>query len=108
MKASPLEAPWIIFIFGIMFSSLAAYSRIMSPFQNYFKVTQISKIMSKIAERLLRTGIYTMSEEEAASMIKEAAYKLNIDLKKADLKRTRDILKRGKPLSRIVVEMRER
>ncbi len=51
-----------------MFSSLAAYSQI--TLQNYFKATQISKIMSKIAERLLRTGIYTMSEEEAASMIK--------------------------------------
>ena len=63
--------------------------------------------MSKIAERLLKTGIYTMSEEEVASMIKEVAYKPNIDLKKADLKRTRGILKRGKPLSRIVVEMRE-
>ena len=63
--------------------------------------------MSKIAERLLRTGIYTTSEEEVASMIKEVAYKPNIDLKKADLKRTRGILKRGKPLSRIVVEMRE-
>ena len=74
--------------------------------QNHFKATKISKIMSKIAERLLRTGIYTMSEE-VASMIKEAAYKLNIDLKRADLKRTRDILKRGEPLSRIVVEMRE-
>ena len=48
-----------------------------------------------------------MSEEEVASMIKEVAYKLNIDLKKADLKRTREILKRGKPLSRIVVEMKE-
>ena len=48
-----------------------------------------------------------MSEEEVASMIKEVAYKPNIDLKKADLKRTRGILKRGKPLSRIVVEMRE-
>ena len=49
-----------------------------------------------------------MSDEEAASMIKEIAYKLNIDLKKADLKRTREVLKKGKPLSKIVVEMRER
>ena len=64
--------------------------------------------MSKIAERLLKAGIYTMSDEEAASMIKEIAYKLNIDLKKADLKRTREVLMKGKPLSKIVVEMRER
>lgn len=91
-----------------MFSSLAACIQIMFSFQNHFKATQISKNMSKIAERLLKTGIYTMSEEEVASMIKEVAYKLNIDLEKADLKRTREILKRGKPLSRIVVEMRER
>lgn len=63
---------------------------------------------SKLAERLFKAGIYTMSKEEAVSMIEEFANKLGINLRKADMERTREILRKGKPLSKIVVDMRER
>ncbi|RLI78905.1 hypothetical protein DRP07_10615 [Archaeoglobales archaeon] len=63
---------------------------------------------SKLAERLFKAGIHTMSKEEAISMIEDFANKFSIDLRKADLDKTREILKKGKPLSRIVIDMRER
>jgi len=63
---------------------------------------------SRLAERLFRAGIHTMSREEAVSMIEDFANRFSIDLKKADLERTREILKKGEPLSKIVVDMRKR
>ncbi len=63
---------------------------------------------SRLAERLFRAGIYTMNREEAISMIEDFASKLGIDLRKADLEKTREILKKGEPLSKIVIDMRER
>ena len=63
---------------------------------------------SRLADRLFKAGIHTMSREEAVSMIEDFASKLGIDLKKADIEKTREILKKGKPLSKIVVDMRER
>ena len=41
-------------------------------------------------------------------MIEDFVNKLGIDLKKADLEKTREILKKGEPLSKIVIDMRER
>ncbi|WP_456330295.1 hypothetical protein [Archaeoglobus sp.] len=63
---------------------------------------------SRLAERLFRAGIHTMSREEAASMIEDFANRLSIDLKRADLEKTREILKKGEPISKVVVDMRER
>ena len=63
---------------------------------------------SKLADRLFRAGIHTMSREEAISMIEDFTNKLSIDLKKADLEKTREILKKSEPLSKIVIDMRER
>ena len=63
---------------------------------------------SRLADRLFKAGIHTMSREEAVSMIEDFANKLSIDLRKADLEKTREILKKGKPLSKIVIDMRER
>ena len=61
---------------------------------------------SRLAERLFKAGILTMSREEASSMIEDFANKLGIDLRKSDLEKTREILKKGKPLSKIVVDGR--
>jgi len=63
---------------------------------------------SRLADRLFRAGIHTMSREKAISMIEDFVNKSSIDLRKADLKRTREILKKGEPLSKIVIDMRER
>jgi len=63
---------------------------------------------TRLAERLFKTRIHTMSKEEAISMIEDFANKLSIDLKKANLDKTREILKKGEPLSKIVIDMRER
>jgi len=49
-----------------------------------------------------------VSAGEAVSMIREGAHKLGLDLSKADMEKTRDILSRGTPLSEIVKEMRGR
>lgn len=62
----------------------------------------------KAAERLKETGLYTVSGEEAAYILRDAAYKMGIDLEKADLEKTGKILSKGTPLSQIILEMRER
>jgi hypothetical protein len=64
--------------------------------------------LSKVVERLRETGIYTMSGREVAYMFRDAAYKMGIDLKKANLEETRKFLSKGTPLSQIILEMRER
>ena len=63
---------------------------------------------SKLADRLFRAGIHTMSREEAISMIEDFANKSGIELRKANLEKTREILKRGESLSKIVIDTRER
>jgi len=62
---------------------------------------------SKLADRLFRSGIHTMSREKAISMIEDFVNKSSIDLRKADLEKTREILKKGEPLSK-TLDMRER
>ena len=62
---------------------------------------------SKLADRLFRAGIHTMSREEAISMIEDFANKSGIELRKANLEKTREILKRGKSLSKTVIDTRE-
>ena len=64
--------------------------------------------IAKVAEKLVKSGLYTMTGEEAESLLKYAASRLNVDLTKADLEKTREILSKGTPLSKIVIEMRER
>ena len=76
----------------------------MKPVVTYEKKTELVKA----AERLRETGLYTISGKEAAYMLRDAAYKMGIDLKKADLEKTRKILSKGTPLSQIILEMRER
>ncbi|MFQ5711756.1 MAG: hypothetical protein ACE5GD_08250 [Candidatus Geothermarchaeales archaeon] len=67
-----------------------------------------SEYVVKTLERLARLGVYTMGGEEAAAMLRETAHKLGLDLKKADLEKTREILGRGTPMAQIIREMRER
>lgn len=64
--------------------------------------------LEKIADRLVKSGMYAVTGEEGAKMLREAAYNMGIDLRKADLERTKRILSKGTPLSYIVKEMRER
>ncbi len=62
--------------------------------------------VAKLADKLVKSGICTITGEEAVTMIRDAASRLNIDLEQADLERTREILSRGKPMSQIIREMR--
>lgn len=62
---------------------------------------------SRLADRLFKAGIHTMSREEAVSMIEDFVNKSSIDLRKADLEKTREILKKGEPLSK-TLDMRGR
>jgi len=64
--------------------------------------------VAKLADKLVKSGICTITGEEAVAMIRDVASRLNIDLEQADLERTREILSRGTPLSKIIKEMRER
>lgn len=67
------------------------------------------KYAGKILERLEKSGVYTMSGEEAANMLKQAAYDMGLDLnKEIDIDEVRKILGRGTPISQIIREMRER
>lgn len=49
-----------------------------------------------------------MSREEAHTYLARIATDLGLDQEKADLKSTREILSKGTPLSRLIIEMRER
>jgi hypothetical protein len=49
-----------------------------------------------------------MSKKEAHSYLLNLALRLNVNLGEADIEETRRILGKGKPLSAIVKEMRER
>ena len=64
--------------------------------------------LEKIADRLVKSGMYTVTGEEGAKMLREAAYNMGVDLQKADPGRTKKILSKGTPLSYIIKEMRER
>lgn len=44
----------------------------------------------------------------AVRMLKEAADVLGVDIRNYDLEKTRKYLSKGTPLSRIIIEMRER
>ncbi|MBI2126512.1 MAG: hypothetical protein HYU02_04265 [Thaumarchaeota archaeon] len=64
--------------------------------------------LERIAKRLVKSGMYTVTGEEGAKMLREAAYNMGIDLRKADLEKTKKILAKGTPLSYIVRGMRNR
>jgi hypothetical protein len=49
-----------------------------------------------------------MSKKEAHSYLLNLASRLNIDLRESDIEEAKRILSKGKPLSAIVKEMRER
>jgi len=63
--------------------------------------------LAKIAAGFIMSGAYTLTGQEAGALLREAAAKLGIDLRKADMERTREILSKGTPLSHLVREMRE-
>jgi len=63
------------------------------------------KIVAGLSERIAKTGLYTSKGME----IEGIAKKLGIELRKIgrdDLERGREILSKGEPLSKIVVEQR--
>lgn len=45
---------------------------------------------------------------DAARMLKEAADILGVDIRNYDVEKTRKYLSKGTPLSKIIIEMRER
>ena len=49
-----------------------------------------------------------MSRKEAHSYLVNLASRLNVDLRESDIEETKRVLSKGKPLSAIVKEMRER
>jgi hypothetical protein len=49
-----------------------------------------------------------MSKKEAHSYLMNLASRLNMNLSKSDIKKTKNVLSKGEPLSAIVREMRER
>ncbi len=49
-----------------------------------------------------------MSKKEAHSYLMDLASRLNVDLRESDIEETKRVLSKGKPLSAIVKEMRER
>ncbi len=49
-----------------------------------------------------------MSKKEAHSYLMNLASRLNVDLRESDIEETKRVLSKGKPLSAIVKEMRER
>ena len=63
------------------------------------------KIVAGLSERIAKTGLYTSKGME----IEGIAKKLGIELRKIggdDLERGREILSKGEPLSKIVIEQR--
>ncbi len=49
-----------------------------------------------------------MSRDEAHSYLMNLAARLKVDLRESDIEETKRVLSKGKPLSTIVKEMRER
>jgi hypothetical protein len=60
------------------------------------------KYGKKQGKKLLLTG------KRASRMLREAADAMGLDLRDADLEKTRKILSKGTPLSKIIIEMRGR
>jgi len=64
--------------------------------------------LAEAAERYMRARVNVMSRAEAHAYLTKIAFNLGVDLKRADLEKTRELLSKGTPLSRIIVEMRRR
>jgi len=64
--------------------------------------------LAEAAERYMRARVNVMSRAEAHAYLTKIASNLGVDLKRADLEKTRELLSKGTPLSRIIIEMRRR
>jgi len=56
----------------------------------------------------MRARVNVMSRAGAHAYLTKIASNLGVDLKRADLEKTRELLSKGTPLSRIIIEMRRR
>ncbi|MDI6655824.1 MAG: hypothetical protein QME59_08100 [Candidatus Hydrothermarchaeota archaeon] len=63
------------------------------------------KIVAELSEKLVQSGLYTTKKEE----VEELAKKLKFEIKKVtdrDFEKVREILSKGEPLSKIVIQTR--